>query len=67
VTLAHPDFPPLTKEFKNTIYYFDGLQISEQFAYILTSVKAVFPRYLRQGGANFELHLPFFNKQKQCN
>jgi hypothetical protein len=47
------------KKFKNTFYYFNSVQISEQFTYILTSGKAVSPRYLRQGGANFELYFPF--------
>jgi hypothetical protein len=31
-------------------YYFDSVQISEQFTYILASVKAVLPRYLLQSG-----------------
>jgi len=40
-------------------YYFGGVQISEQFTYNLTSGKAVLPRYLRQGGPNFELFFHF--------
>jgi hypothetical protein len=30
----------------------------------VTSYKAVLPRYLLQGGANFEFHFPFFSKNK---
>jgi hypothetical protein len=39
----------MDKKLKNTFYYFDSVQIPEQFTYILTRGKAVLPRYLRQG------------------
>jgi len=47
-------------KFKNAFFYYFGcVKISEQFTYILTSGKAVLPRYLRQGGPNFELFFHF--------
>jgi hypothetical protein len=52
------------QKIKNTFYYFYSVQISEQIVYNLTRGKAVFPRSLRQGGANFEPHFQFFSTQK---
>jgi hypothetical protein len=54
----------MDKKFKNPFYYFENFEISEQFTYILTRGKAVLPRYLQQGGANFQLYFHFFSKQK---
>jgi hypothetical protein len=53
VALAHCGVFHHGQKLKNTFYYFDSVQIPEQFTYILRDGKAVLPRYLRQGGANF--------------
>jgi hypothetical protein len=52
------------QKLKYTFYYFDSVQVSEQFTYILTSGKAVLPRYLWKGGTHFELYFPIFSKHK---
>ena len=54
------------KNQKQIFYYFDSVQISEQFTYNVTSGKAVLPRYLRQGGTNFVLCIQFFSKHKNA-
>jgi hypothetical protein len=45
-------------------YYFDNVQIPEQFTSNLTSGTAALQSYLRQAGANFVLYFPFFSKNK---
>jgi hypothetical protein len=64
VALAHSPLFRHGQQFKNPFYYFDSVHISEQFTYISASGKAVLSRYLRQGGAKFELYFPFFSKHK---
>jgi hypothetical protein len=64
VALAHCGVFRHGQKIQELFYYFDSVQISEQITYILTSGKELFPRYLRQVGANFEIYFPFFWKQK---